>query len=141
MEGHTLDLYLREARPWKATTVARLGSVLCEALAASHAEGVVHRDVKPSNVMITKTSPGLKLLDFGISKLFEAELHGHTSTGVMMGRWQTSSKAYAITESVRHQMQCLLTAFLCVGNKLEDAMLQHYRVGPVEINQVLLNMN
>ena len=71
----------------RPVTVARLGAVLCEALAAAHEQGVVHRDVKPGNVMIMPTPPGLKLLDFGIARLYEgtAVVDGQTDTGIVIG--------------------------------------------------------
>ncbi|MGO8996803.1 MAG: serine/threonine-protein kinase [Polyangiaceae bacterium] len=69
VRGETLYRRLLKDSPWDVDRVARLGAVLCDALAAAHAQGVVHRDVKPGNIMVTRTAPGLKLLDFGISKL------------------------------------------------------------------------
>lgn len=47
---------------------------LCEVLAAAHAAGIVHRDVKPENILMHQTEDGgelLKVLDFGIAKLIE----------------------------------------------------------------------
>jgi hypothetical protein len=74
---------------WCPLDVARLGAVLCDALAAAHAVGVVHRDVKPDNIMLTASAPGLKLLDFGIAKLYAA-VHRYgadpmTCTGLIIG--------------------------------------------------------
>jgi len=84
--GETLHSRLRERRPWKPAEAARLASVLCDALAAAHAEGVIHRDVKPGNMMLTKVTPGLKLLDFGISKLLRAQARDSSSaTGKLVG--------------------------------------------------------
>jgi serine/threonine-protein kinase len=88
VEGETLQSRCVTRQPWEPGTVARLVSVLCDALAAAHAEGVVHRDVKPANIMLTRTSPGLKLLDFGIAKLHEdarADDRQTTQTGAMLG--------------------------------------------------------
>jgi hypothetical protein len=67
--GEALDRVLERSRVLSAGHAARIGSVLADALRAAHDHGVVHRDVKPGNVILTCSLPGLKLLDFGISKL------------------------------------------------------------------------
>jgi hypothetical protein len=87
VDGVTLQARLRSDRRWEPSIVARFASVLCDALAAAHARGVVHRDVKPGNIMLTRAPPGLKLLDFGIAKLYEDALAGDagTRTGAILG--------------------------------------------------------
>jgi len=85
VDGETLTRHL--ARKWPPADAARLGAVLADALADAHARGVVHRDVKPDNVMLTTTSPGLKLLDFGIAKLYDAVSASEETTrgGLVLG--------------------------------------------------------
>ena len=66
LEGQTLaEKLLRGALP--AAEVLRCAIELADALDHAHRRGLVHRDLKPGNVMLTKS--GAKLLDFGLSKL------------------------------------------------------------------------
>jgi hypothetical protein len=82
VDGETLTGHT--ARRWPPADAARLVATLCDALAAAHHEGVVHRDVKPDNVMLTSQAPGMKLLDFGIAKLVDALAQPSETTSVRM---------------------------------------------------------
>ena len=66
VEGHTLEDRLVRG-PLPAADVLRYATELADALDHAHRRGLVHRDLKPGNVMVTES--GAKLLDFGLSKL------------------------------------------------------------------------
>jgi energy-converting hydrogenase Eha subunit C len=85
VDGETLTR--RMSRKWAPGEAARLGAVLADALGYAHAHGVVHRDVKPDNIMLTTAAPGLKLLDFGIAKLYDAVSQSEETTrgGLVLG--------------------------------------------------------
>jgi eukaryotic-like serine/threonine-protein kinase len=65
LEGEALGDRLRRG-PLPIDQVLRYGIEICDALERAHRSGVVHRDLKPGNIMLTKT--GAKLMDFGLAK-------------------------------------------------------------------------
>ncbi|MEV7686623.1 serine/threonine-protein kinase [Streptomyces bungoensis] len=80
--GPSLAAAVADAGPLPAHTVRALGAGLAEALAAVHELGLVHRDVKPSNVLLTLDGP--LLIDFGIARATDGTA-SLTSTGVSVG--------------------------------------------------------
>jgi eukaryotic-like serine/threonine-protein kinase len=84
LEGVTIDVLLREEGRLSPDQVLELLEPVCSALDAAHTAGIVHRDVKGSNIFVTKGAPrAVKLLDFGIAKLLapEADATGFTTAG------------------------------------------------------------
>lgn len=66
---------------YQATLLRRVLAALGSALIYTHSQGVLHRDVKPSNVLLSRNTADIKLADFGISKLLAASGHAHTAVG------------------------------------------------------------
>jgi eukaryotic-like serine/threonine-protein kinase len=88
--GPTLREKIEQHGPLAPTEVAELSRALGAALTHAHTRGVVHRDVKPENVMLSPTGP--KLTDFGIARLPDSTL---TNAGTVLG-----TPAYSAPEAL-----------------------------------------
>ena len=87
LEGSDLGVVIDAELKLEPTRAARFLLQACQGLASAHAGNVVHRDIKPGNLFITRDVDGseqVKILDFGISKS-GGELTDLTSTGAIMG--------------------------------------------------------
>jgi serine/threonine-protein kinase len=82
IEGHTLEGVLRSQGRLDPIAVALIGSRVAESLHFAHGEGVVHRDVKPSNIMIDPRGRPV-VTDFGIARVMTAQ--SITVAGSMLG--------------------------------------------------------
>ncbi len=82
VKGLTLKHLLESDQILPTPVGLRIAKQICAGLAAAHEVGVIHRDIKPQNILIEPTG-GLKIMDFGIARLTEDR--GMTATGTVIG--------------------------------------------------------
>lgn len=89
IEGHSLRQIIREQGPLAPQAASMLIDQVCSALDEAHRRNMVHRDLKPDNIVVTPTSSGalVKVLDFGLAKMLDPETTSGnlTQTGTVMG--------------------------------------------------------
>jgi serine/threonine protein kinase len=139
--GLTLDAEVRERGPMPAAHLVRLGRGLSSALEAIHGAGVVHRDLKPGNVLMLDDDP--VVIDFGIAHVADdARL---TMTGLVMGTPGYLSpellNGAAVTEATDWWGWAATLAFAAsghapYGNGPADAVIDRVRRGSSDLTGV-----
>ncbi len=91
LEGVTLKDLIASKGALPIGVGLRIAKQMCQGLEAAHAQGVVHRDIKPQNMLILPETGDLKIMDFGIARVSEVKAgtapgaSGLTTAGTVMG--------------------------------------------------------
>ena len=86
--GEDLDRIINREGPMSAVRAARIGRQVCASLGEAHTCGIVHRDVKPGNIILMDVAwemDFIKVLDFGIAKFSDSSGDSVTDTGLIVG--------------------------------------------------------
>jgi|GEM_PF-3037270 len=109
--GKSLRDWIRDTPKREFMDILRIGAQIAQGLAAAHAQGVIHRDVKPANIMLEAGSRRVKITDFGLARVAVDNVE-MTSRQVMVG-----TPAYMAPEQFRGEeidARTDLFAFGCV---------------------------
>jgi WD40 repeat protein len=99
--GISLEDRIKQGGPLELKEVLRIGLQIAHGLAAAHAQGLVHRDVKPGNILLENGVQRVKITDFGLARAVDdASL---TQSGVIAGTPQYMSPEQARGEAVDHR--------------------------------------
>ena len=83
IEGRTLAEFLVSGKRLTPVQATEIAEKVCDALTAAHAQGVIHRDIKPGNIMVTREG-AVKVMDFGIARMVSGP-ETAPQTSVVMG--------------------------------------------------------
>jgi WD40 repeat protein/serine/threonine protein kinase len=111
IHGTTLEARVKEVGPLELKETLRVGMQVATGLAAAHAQGVVHRDVKPANVLLENGVQRVKLTDFGLA--WVGEDGGEKATGFLAG-----TPLYMSPEQARGELTDYRTDLFSLGSLL-----------------------
>ncbi|HLY54747.1 MAG TPA: serine/threonine-protein kinase [Stellaceae bacterium] len=116
VEGETLQQRLRAAPPLPPAEAIAIARQMLDALGYAHAQGIVHRDVKPANVIALRNGR-IKLMDFGVARVGGVNL---TQAGMMVGTLRYMAPEQAAGREMDHRAD-LFAAAVVVYEMLTDA--------------------
>ncbi len=99
--GESLQARLDRGGPLEVEEIVRIGTQTAQGLAAAHAQGLIHRDVKPANLLLENGLAKVKITDFGLARM--ADDVGLTRDGVVAGTPEYMAPEQARGEAVDHR--------------------------------------
>ncbi|MHB8510740.1 MAG: Stk1 family PASTA domain-containing Ser/Thr kinase [Actinomycetota bacterium] len=106
IDGRTLKDVIREEGPLLPERAAEIAAEVCSALQFAHAHGIVHRDVKPANIMINSRGE-VKVADFGIARAASGESVTQTATVLGTAQYFSPEQAQAAPVDARSDLYSL----------------------------------
>jgi eukaryotic-like serine/threonine-protein kinase len=97
VEGQDLRALIKEKKQLSPQEAVEIIQQACRALEAAHNVGVIHRDLKPQNIMLEKTGRVI-VMDFGLARTFEGD--GMTQTGALVGTMEYMSPEQALAKDL-----------------------------------------
>ena len=116
VDGTTLDALMYGADPFPISRRIAILLDVCEGLAYAHGRGIIHRDVKPGNIMVAR-SGSAKILDFGLARLISSDL---TRSNLMLGTMN-----YMAPEQIRGQAIDHRVDIFAVGVVMYELFTRH----------------
>ena len=135
--GQSLADILREHSPLEPARAADIAAQAAGALSAAHARGIVHRDIKPGNIMVTPDG-SVKVLDFGIARAVDSGTLTQTATVLGTSAYMSPEQALGQPADARsdiYSLGCVLYEMLTgkppfIADVAAAVMHQHVRVEP-----------
>ena len=140
VRGTTLATFIQDAGQLDVRATLTIGKQLCRALEVAHEEGIVHRDIKPQNLLVDPAG-FLKVMDFGIARLAEgrpATGEALTGVGVVVGTPQYMAPEQLFGERVDQRTDLYATGavlFECLTGRLVYASASVAELGAVHLSQ------
>ncbi len=104
LDGEPLNEVL-EREPLGVPAILEIAIQTCHGLAAAHAKGIIHRDMKPENIFLVDGGSKVKILDFGIAKVVRADSDTNlTKTGAVFGTPNYMAPEQALGRPIDHRV-------------------------------------
>jgi serine/threonine-protein kinase len=147
VDGESLKTIIQMTKKLSVAAAISITKQICEGLGEAHRHGVVHRDLKPGNVMIDRDGHA-KILDFGLARSIESK--GITATGIIIGTPEYMSPEQVLEKTVDRRSDIyslgvllyeMLTGLLPFeGDSPVRVALKHVKEKPIEPKEINLKI-
>lgn len=146
LEGKTLGDLLQENATFAMEDIMHIAMLLADALDYAHDKGVVHRDMKPDNIVLSSDMQSVKVADFGIARVEDSSQKESTQVGMMLGtpRYMSPEQASGAAVDGRSDLFAVgvILYEMITGKKAFDAesmptlIMQIVQKDPLPIRQI-----